>query len=40
MMGVFSHTGCNEALNSLHNKVKKSVKGLMFSVEEIDLGKK
>jgi hypothetical protein len=21
MMGTFSHTGCNEALNSLHNKV-------------------
>jgi hypothetical protein len=21
MMGVFSHTGCNEALNNLHNKV-------------------
>jgi hypothetical protein len=23
MMGIFSHTGCNEVLNNLHNKVKK-----------------
>jgi hypothetical protein len=24
MMGVFNHTGQNEALNSLHNKVRKA----------------